>query len=117
MGTLSVGINHNYTNGSDSLTFRKQFSVTITGTKRVSGVFSIGTTEETIALGDVTTAGVVVVTNLDTTNYITVGSATTQRPIKIKAGETWIFRLDSSAIYIKADTAACEAYVEVYSST
>ncbi len=39
---------------------------------RTSGVQSIGTTEESLVLGDVTSIGWVVIRNLDATNFVRI---------------------------------------------
>ncbi len=90
-----------------SLTTRKQ--VTVTGNVLVDAVQSIGTSEETLALGEVATAlvGYVWFYNTDSTNYVEIGNATGAYQIKLKAGEVAVLRLDSwAAIYAKANTAA-----------
>jgi hypothetical protein len=90
-----------------TLTVRKQ--VTVTGNVLVDAVQSIGTSEETLALGEVATAlvGYVWFYNTDSTNYVEIGNATGAYQIKLKAGEVAVLRLDSwAAIYAKANTAA-----------
>lgn len=90
-----------------SLTTRKQ--ITVTGNVLVEGVQSIGTSEETLALGEVATplAGYAWFYNTDATNYVEIGNATGAYQIKLKAGEPAVLRLDGWAgIYAKANTAA-----------
>jgi hypothetical protein len=90
-----------------SLTTTK--SVTVTGNVLVESVQSIGTSEETLALGEVATnlAGYVWLYNTDATNYVEIGKATGDYTVKLKAGEPAMFRLDAwPAIYAKANTAA-----------
>lgn len=71
---------------------------------------NVGTSEETLNVGDVTNEGVVLMWNLDDTNFVEVGVATgvyfgelqpQKLPmlIPLKSGQT---------VYLKADTAACE---------
>ena len=72
------------------------------------GVQSIGTTYEAIDLGDVATAGYVYIRNIDTTNYVEIGtevSAAFAPAIKLLAGEAALFRA-GAVLYAKADTAA-----------
>lgn len=83
------------------------------------GKVNIGTSEENITIGDITTEGWVVMQNLDTTNFVTVGvSATTPTlaaMMKIKAGELAVFRMDPAAtLRAQADTAAVELQVWVF---
>jgi hypothetical protein len=90
-----------------SNTTRKQ--ITVTGNVAVEAVQSIGTSEETLALGEVATnlAGYAWFYNTDATNYVEIGNATGAYQIKLKAGEVALLRLDAwAAIYAKANTAA-----------
>ena len=73
-----------------------------------SGSQSVGTSEETIALGDIGTIGWVFVVNTDETNYVEIGSATGDYLGKMLAGESFgPVRWNAAAIYLKANTAAC----------
>lgn len=66
----------------------------------------IGTSEEALALGDVT-PGMILIFNTDTTNYVSVRSGTgAANLIKIPAGEFCLFRLEASAPYLIANTAS-----------
>jgi hypothetical protein len=90
-----------------SLTTSKQ--VTVTGNVLVEAVQSVGTSEETLALGEVATnlAGYAWFYNTDATNYVEIGNATGAYQIKLKAGEMALLRLDAWAgIYARANTAA-----------
>lgn len=91
--------------------FVSLFKETI-GPNRINLTQRIGTAEEAVDLGDLTSADLVVVKNLDPTNFVTLynisgGSAFT----KILPGETHMFRLFSVALYAKADTAECRIQV------
>jgi hypothetical protein len=107
---LSVTVATSYTKGNvsvPSLSIRKD--VTVTGNVLVDAVQSIGTSEETLALGEVATnlAGHLFIYNTDSTNYVEIGNATGAYQIKLKAGEVALLRLDAwAAIYAKANTAA-----------
>lgn len=62
-------------------------------------VVSVGTAEEDLSLGDIATAGLVAVRNLDDTNFITFGpsSGGVMVPLgRIHAGEPALLRLDPS---------------------
>ena len=107
---LTVTVSTAYTKGEvdiPSRTTRK--TVTVTGNVLIEGVQSIGTSEETLALGEVATnlAGYIELINTDGTNYVEIGNSTGAYQIKLKAGEPAVFRLDGwAAIYAKANTAA-----------
>lgn len=91
---------------------------TQTGSLVYDSVLAIGTTEETAGpnFGDVGTEGYCVIHNLDTTNYVQVGFATTVYGMRLEAGgPPAIFQLEPGAtLYLKANTAACNVRVIVY---
>lgn len=75
------------------------------------GFVSVGTTEETISFGD-TSPGIVLMQNLDTTNFIEWGFSAGVYGGKLTAGgEPTLLTLNSGTIYVKADTAACNLKV------
>jgi hypothetical protein len=105
---ISVTIDLSYSKGGAKYnrTFSKK--ITQTGDSYNSAIQSIGTVEEEVAQGaEVGTPGVVLVHNLDSTNYIEIGSTTGVYDIKLLAGEAWTYRHNSATIYAKANTAAC----------
>ena len=71
---------------------------------------TIGTSDETLALGDVSSLGFIVAHNCDATNYIELGYTSGTYAIKLKAGEICGFRAGSgmSAIHAKANTGSCD---------
>lgn len=76
------------------------------------GTVNVGTSAEVISFAELTTLGVIQITNLDGTNYIEFGpddgASDIQPAIRIEAGECWQFRLvPGVTYYAKADTAAC----------
>jgi len=81
------------------------------------GVVAIGTTEETISFGDIS-PGWVRLTNLDDTNYVQLGFATTDYGMRLLAEKgVALFYLESGAtIYAKANTASCDVLVESFNS-
>jgi hypothetical protein len=83
-------------------------SLTVTGNSIVQAVQNIGTADETLALGDISTIGYVFFHNLDGTNYIQIGSDGALYPLKLKAGEWALLRWNAAAIHAKANTAACD---------
>ena len=73
------------------------------------GLVSVGTSEETIAFGDVT-PNYVLIQNLDTTNYVEVGPDSTGMValVRLEAGEIAIFPMTSGVtLKAQANTAAC----------
>jgi hypothetical protein len=77
------------------------------------GFLTIGTTEESVAFGELGTLGWVIMRNLDATNYVQWGFATTAYGGRMEAGETvGPFRLEpSTTLYLKANTAACQVLI------
>lgn len=76
------------------------------------GYVTIGTTEESQAFGELGTLGWLFMKNLDTTNYVQWGFATTAYGGRIEAGEIAMFRLEpSTTLYLKANTAACKMLI------
>jgi hypothetical protein len=101
---LSVG----FSKGGASVTKSKSLNVTVTGDAFTHAVQEVGTVEEELVQGaDLGTPGYVYIINLDSTNYVEIGSTTGVYQIKLKAGEFALFRHNSSTIYAKANTGAC----------
>ncbi len=77
---------------------------------------SIGTSEETIAFGDIS-PGRVVLYNSDGTNYVQWGFSTGVYGGRLKPGaapQTIYLDTTSQDIYAKSDTAACKVVVSAY---
>ena len=86
----------------------------MSGTDMASQTLSIGTTEETLALGtDVTLPAHVLIANLDSTNYVQWGFATGAYKARIRPGEVAMIPYVESgtSIYIIANTAAVTVQV------
>ena len=80
----------------------------ITGVDVQAGTQVIGTTEEEITVAsDLGTPGYMLIINVDPTNFVQLGPATTVYMVALKAGEFALFRLDAgaSSLFAKADTA------------
>ena len=80
------------------------------------GYFTLGTSEETIAFGELATKGWVVIQNLDATNFITWGGSTGVYCGKLLPGEACAFRMNNTSLYMIADTAACKVLVKGYNA-
>ena len=93
--------------------------ITQTTQAAAGGVQTIGTSEEAIVVTDVSTPGYAFFRNLDSTNFVTIGtyvSATYYPCLKLKAGEYAIARLDGTkTFYAKADTASVKLQYAILS--
>ena len=97
--------NGNYSPGVINIS-SAQYDQTAVGA--AEGVQAIGTSEETLSTGDMTTYGWLFVRNLDATNYIQLGFSTGVYGCRLEPGEPALFRAEPAAtIYLKANTAAC----------
>lgn len=105
---LSLSASLAFNKGGASVSRSEGIQVTVTGDAFSHEVQSIGTTEEQLAQGaDLDVPGYMFIKNLDTTNYVEVGSTTGVYDIKMKAGEIALYRHNSVTVYAKANTAAC----------
>lgn len=83
----------------------------------VPGQLTIGTTEESVSLAELTTPGWAVMQNLDGTNFVQWGFSTGVYGGRLEPGETaGPFRLDPgvSNLFLKSDTAACKVLLYVF---
>lgn len=81
----------------------------VSGSKYVSNIQEIDTSEEALAMGDVATAGWMWAKNLDDTNFVELRMGTGEADlIKLKAGEFCCVRLSGNDPYAIADNAACD---------
>lgn len=78
------------------------------------GYFTLGLSEETISFAELATKGYCLIQNLDATNFIKWGFATTVYGGKLLPGESALFRLNNTSLYMIADTAACKVLVKGY---
>lgn len=78
-------------------------------------VLSIGTSEEDVAMVDITTPGVCVLHNLDSTNFVKWGPKSGGAMIemgRLKAGDKQVIRFGASVtLRMIADTATCKVRV------
>lgn len=82
-------------------------SVTMTGSQYCGKTQTVGTSEENLDKGDISTIGLVMVRNLDNTNYVELGSSTGVYSVKLLPDELNVFRWDGTNIIAKANTANC----------
>lgn len=80
---------------------------------RIVSITHSGETTHTFAT-DIGNAGYVYLKNLDATNYVDVGFATTVYPLRLKAGQVALFPITpaQASLFLLANTAACR--VELY---
>lgn len=114
--TISMQTGLSYSKGGDIAQVAEAFTITVSGTARMSGRQTIGTTEEQLVLGDVSSVGIVWIKNLDATNFLTVGTVTNQRGFRINPGESFAFRAANNAIFCAANTAAVDVSYHVFSN-
>jgi hypothetical protein len=81
-------------------------NVTVAGSRYIKAIQNIGTSEESVGLGELANIGYAIFHNMDATNYVEVGLATGVYQIKLKAGQWALLPLDGSAVFAKANTAA-----------
>jgi hypothetical protein len=81
----------------------------------IRNVQNIGTSDEALALGDITTPGWAVFQNLDDTNYVEIGVGSFTPVVKLKPGEQAILRLGTTAPRAQANTAAVDLFYIIYS--
>lgn len=81
----------------------------VAGASYIRNVQTVGTSEEALVVGDTGSAGsLVVMHNLDSTNYIDVKPATgVAACIKLLAGDWALFRFSGAAPFVQANTASC----------
>jgi hypothetical protein len=94
-----------------------QIDITQNNPGRGGYVQVIGTSEETIVFGDVTTEGILFMVNLDNTNFIEWGPDSTGmvRCGKIMPGKPAWFRVFPGVVLkAKADTASCKLDARLY---
>lgn len=84
------------------------------GSERFAATISVGTSEETLGLS-VTQACPAYIENLDSTNYVDIGFATGDYPLRILAGEVGLLPLSPAAetIYWRANTAAVDVRFDI----
>jgi hypothetical protein len=107
---ITLSFQMNLVNGSlKSSHSSGSLTIDQTTAKLVSNVQTIGTVEEALDLGDITTPGIGIFVNLDSTNFIELGLSG-QMFVRINAGEQYPFRVTTTAPYAKADTANVELF-------
>jgi len=108
-----------YAKGNELADWKATITATVTGTGYVDEVVTIGTTDETLAFGDIGSANIgwYQITNLDATNYVLVGFDGSTYPHKLtdgtttaKGGHVQGFN-NGATIHAKANSASCKIQV------
>lgn len=87
---------------------RYQSTLDMTGTKMHYFNQDIGTSEETLKIGDIGTIGYMIMYNHDTSNYVKWGVSTGVYHNRVRATGIYLGEPESAtAIYIIADTDTC----------
>jgi hypothetical protein len=114
---ISVNLSLKVTNGNLTETIAtgtKLFDQTAVGGP-TPGYVNVGTTEETIAFGELSTQGYLFLQNLDVTNYVRWGFGTGAYGGRLEPGEFAMFRLNpGTTLYLIANTAACKVTVKAF---
>ena len=100
--------------GGVSVNARKSGRFLVTGDNASKTPQSIGTSAETVTFAGITGAPqLLMISNLDSTNFIEIGgdSGLTVFKLKLLAGMTNLISLSSATLYAKADTAAVRIQV------
>ena len=88
-----------------SVTYNK--SATMAGTDMASQTQSIGTTVEALDVPvDVNSPYKLLISNLDSTNFVEMGFVSGTYTMRIPAGETMLMPYVTATLYLKADTSA-----------
>ena len=84
-------------------------NVTMTGDHIAAGTQAVGTAAEALEKGDITTPGMLLIHNMDDTNFVQVGYDDTgfKPVVDVRAGEYAMFRLTQAVTQVKADTGDC----------
>ena len=90
----------------------KTDTVSMTGSRAVTGLQRIVITEEAISFGDVADGGYILIRNIDPTNFVELNqtAAPAKYCIRLNATEFAMFRVGGGAangLVAKADTAIC----------
>lgn len=120
MATLSAFLKLIYKTDLENLpdeikTGTVSFESTMGGDDFVNGqTQEIGTTEENVDLpGDAGSNPLVLVKNLDDTNFVEFGAASTFHQ-RVNSGEMALFRVNGVTLSAKADTAACNVLIYAF---
>ena len=105
---LSISIRMSFAKSGAKARRSESIKVDVAGDAFTHEVQAIATSEESLGQGaDLGTPGYIFLKNLDSTNFVEIGSTTGVYDIKLLAGEVAIYRHNSATVFAKADTAIC----------
>ncbi len=115
---ISVTTQVRLNNGNLTDDFAETVSHDQTTARMLCSVLDVGTTEETIALGDIAAPQLIFLTNLDATNYVEFGvDSSGFKPVgRVQPGKSVgpIPAAASVTYQLKANAAACDVKVRIY---
>lgn len=114
--TLSVSASLSYDNGSGGTCAGSMpaTAITVTGTAGAQLIQTVGTSEEALLKGDLSTMGYTFLRNLGPTNFVTIYSKTADATSVISillVGQFCLIRPGVATIYGKADTGAIDLLI------
>lgn len=117
-GELNVNVNIRHAK-VPQISFAASMQIDQTGTGVFVQAVDVGTSAETLAFADITTPHVVIIWNLDGTNFVEFGvddTGTQQTIGKLMPGglPAIIPWSPGALLSLQADTAACKVHVQVY---
>ena len=81
----------------------------VAGGDHITKTQSVGTSQEAIVIGEITTPGYIFVRNLDSTNYVEIRDGSSGADVvKVRAGGIALFELATATPFAIANTASCE---------
>ncbi len=103
---LTVTASVKFTKGNVDMTMvQTAFTPDVAGTLYVRGVQNVGTSEEALDMGNVTSPGWAYFRNLDASNFVEIRPATGETDlVRLLAGESCCFRFIATAPFVLADT-------------
>jgi hypothetical protein len=107
---ITQNIKVSATKGGATVTIDSRERFDMAGADMTQATQNIGTTAETLSLGDITGAPrQLAIKNLDATNFVEIGgdSGLTVFKLKIRPLDCAVFEPSSGTVYAKADTASC----------
>ena len=116
MPTLDISATITNTTTNETLSVRPDAFAT-TGEHEDSGVIEVGTSQTTLTLKtDIGDAGYAIFVNRDSTNSVAIGFSNLDFKLDLKAGQVALLPLQStiSAIYMLANTAACDVQYKIF---
>jgi hypothetical protein len=107
---LTIAASLRFVKGDSNELFNKSgIQLDVSGTDYVKLTQTVGTSEEALSLGDLTTPGYALIYNRDSTNFVSVRSGTgADNLVKVPAGGIALFMIEASAPFVIADTASCQ---------